>query len=156
MESLISTTNVQARGWVRVIVAAPFIYAPIVPLVVLDILMELYHHVAFPLYGIPLVDRRKHIMFDRYKLSYLDFFEKVNCLYCSYANGLMSYAKDIAGETEKMWCPIKHHWHPLYKAPDHHASFANYNDAELLAEYMNQRRREFTVTTTAKLDTKTN
>ncbi len=139
MESLISTSNIQLRGWLRTIVSMPFIYAVFIPLVLLDIVVALYHRVAFPLYGIPLVDRRKHIVFDRQKLSYLTTIEKLNCVYCSYANGLLSYVKAIAGETEKMWCPIKHQWHPLYQAPEHHASFANYNDAELLVEYMKKR-----------------
>lgn len=143
MDSLISTINIQTRGWLRIVVATPFIYSVFVALVLLDVLMELYHHIAFPLYGMPLVDRRKHIVFDRQKLSYLTFMEKVNCVYCSYANGLLSYGKEIASETEKMWCPVKHKWHPLYKVPEHHASFANYNDAELLAEYMQKRSTKY-------------
>lgn len=141
---MISDTNIQLRGYGRIFVSAPFIYAPIVPLVLLDVIMELYHHIAFPLYGLPMVDRRQYIVFDRHKLSYLSVTEKINCLYCSYANGLLNYAVAIAAETEKMWCPIKHKWHPLYKPPTHQASFANYNDAELLAEYLSKRRTEET------------
>lgn len=143
MQSLISTTNVQTRGMLRILIALPFIYCVFIPLIFLDFFLELYHHIAFPMYGIPLVERKKHIVFDRQKLSYLTMMEKVNCVYCSYANGLLNYAKEIAGETEKMWCPIKHKWHPLYKAPAHQASFANYNDAELLAEYMQKRAQQY-------------
>lgn len=33
--------------------------------------------------------------------------EKVNCVYCSYFNGLMSYLREIAGRTEQYWCPIR-------------------------------------------------
>jgi hypothetical protein len=105
--------------------------------------MELYHHIAFPLYGIPRLQRKDYIVFDRQKLAYLSYLEKVNCVYCSYANGLLAYAKAIAGETEKMWCPIKHKWHPQYRLPEHHANFANYNDEELLREYMKERQAEY-------------
>jgi hypothetical protein len=41
-------------------------------------------------------------------LPYLNFFEKINCVYCSYFNGLIAYAAEIAGRTERYFCPIKH------------------------------------------------
>ena len=34
--------------------------------------------------------------------------EKFDCLYCSYANGLMGYASEIIACTEQYFCPIKH------------------------------------------------
>lgn len=136
---MISEMNINIRGYARIAIATPFIYSVFIPLVLLDVTMELYHHIAFPLYGIPRLNRKEYIVFDRHKLSYLNYMEKVNCVYCSYANGLLAYAKAIAAETEKMWCPIKHKWHPYYRVPEHHASFANYNDAELLQKYMEKR-----------------
>ena len=36
---------------------------------------------------------RQFIGFDRYKLPQLSFVDKLNCLYCSYANGLSTYYK---------------------------------------------------------------
>jgi hypothetical protein len=32
----------------------------------------------------------------------------MNCLFCSYANGLFAYVAEIAARTEQYWCPIKH------------------------------------------------
>ncbi len=140
---MIGDVNVKIRTYTRIALATPFIYAVFIPLALLDISMELYHHIAFPLYGLPRLERSQYIVFDRHKLSYLTYMEKVNCVYCSYANGLLAYAKAIAAETEKMWCPIKHKWHPNYRAPEHHASFADYNDEELLQEYMLKREQEY-------------
>ena len=38
----------------------------------------------------------------------LNVIEKLNCLYCSYFNGLMGYISEIAARTEQYWCPIRH------------------------------------------------
>jgi hypothetical protein len=41
-------------------------------------------------------------------LAYLNAIEKVGCVYCSYANGLLAYIAEIAARTEQHFCPIKH------------------------------------------------
>lgn len=86
-----------------------FIYMMIVPFIILDIFLEVYHRVCFYLYGLPYVKRGDYIIFDRHKLSYLPWYDKINCTYCAYGNGLLLYASAIALETEKYWCAIKHH-----------------------------------------------
>jgi hypothetical protein len=48
------------------------------------------------------------MVLDRHYLKYLNFIERLNCDYCSYFNGLSSYATEIAARTEQYWCPIKH------------------------------------------------
>jgi hypothetical protein len=80
------------------------------------------------LYGIACVPRRGYFIIDRHKLSYLNVLEKLNCDYCSYANGLLAYVREIAARTEQYWCPIKHaraihHPHP------HYHNFVDYGDA---------------------------
>jgi hypothetical protein len=72
--------------FVRHIISAPFIYVVFFAFVILDIFVELYHRVCFPLYGLDLIDRTKYIKFDRHKLSYLTPLQKFNCAYCSYGN----------------------------------------------------------------------
>ncbi len=91
-----------------VVLTAPAIYSLIVPLVFLDIFVSLYQAVCFPAYGIEKVKRGDYLIFDRGHLAYLNALEKLNCAYCSYANGLIAYAREIAGRTEAYWCPIKH------------------------------------------------
>lgn len=106
----------------------PFIIIQIVPIVFFDLFIEIYHHLCFPLYGIPLVIREKYIKIDRYKLSYLTPMEKVFCAYCGYANGFLRYAAAIASATEKYWCAIKHARTPGFIEPIHHNEFAEYGD----------------------------
>ena len=89
------------------ILSMPFIYGMIIPAVFLDVCLFIYQQTALRLYGIPLVQRSDYIVFDRRHLRYLNTLQQFNCLYCSYVNGLFSYAVEVAGRTEKYWCPIK-------------------------------------------------
>ena len=74
------------------------------------------------------MQRRDHVTFDRQHLAYLNGLEKLNCVYCSYANGLLSYAREIAGRTEKHWCPIKHA-RRLSGTHQYYPDFLEYGDA---------------------------
>jgi hypothetical protein len=118
------------------LVTSPFIYMMIGPLFILDIFLEIYHHVCFPAYGLEYVKRSEYIRIDRHKLKYLTLWEKLNCVYCGYANGLLHYASEIAGRTEKYWCGIKHHEGGEFKAPEHHKEFLPYGDEAAFREYV--------------------
>ena len=126
----------------RHFVSMPFIYGMIVPTVFLDATMEVYHRGAFPLYGIPRVKRSKYIKLDRQKLSYLKPLEKVNCVYCGYVNGLFAYAVQIAGETEKYWCGIKHEQNQNFLPPAHHNDFLEYGDEKGYKEIKTEELKE--------------
>ena len=94
----------------------------------MDLLVELYHRVAFPLCKIKLVKRFNYIKIDRHKLSYLNCLEKIGCAYCGYANGLVNYWVKIAAESEKFWCAIKHEKCKDFMVPEHHKEFVDYGD----------------------------
>lgn len=118
----------------RYFLSAPLIYAQIIPLVILDVFIEIYHSLAFPLYGLQKVKRSDYVLIDRQKLAYLDWFERLNCMYCGYANGLLRYCATIAGETEKYWCGIVHARYGK-EAPLHQQDFLPYGDEEALEEF---------------------
>lgn len=90
------------------LLTAPIIYAMVVPFALLDLFLAVYQRTCFRAYGIPRVSRAEYIAFDRQHLAYLNPLEKLNCLYCAYANGMIAYAREIAARTEEYWCPIKH------------------------------------------------
>jgi len=94
--------------WLRWIASAPFIYPMIIPVAFLDLTVSLYQAICFRLWKLPQVNRSKYLIIDRHRLEYLDIFQKLNCIYCGYANGVMAYARMVAGETERYWCPVKH------------------------------------------------
>jgi len=112
-----------------ILITAPVIYAMIVPFVLLDVFVSVYQAVCFPVYGIPKVRRRDYLIFDRRYLGYLNALEKLNCAYCSYANGVIAYVREISSLTEQYWCPIKHA-RKLVAAHPRYSSFANFGDAD--------------------------
>jgi hypothetical protein len=123
------------------VLSAPFIYSLIVPFALLDAFITLYQAVCFPVYGVPLVRRRDYLVFDRSHLAYLNAIEKMNCVYCSYANGLIGYVREIASRTELYWCPIKHAARVI-AAHDHYAAFLDYGDAEAYRRELTTLRQE--------------
>jgi hypothetical protein len=93
---------------IREILSIPFIYAMIIPAIILDLFLFIYQQTAIRLYRIPIVKRSDYIVFDRKDLAYLNILQKINCMYCSYFNWVVQYAVEVAWRTEKYWCPIKH------------------------------------------------
>lgn len=110
------------------LLSIPFIYGMAVPLLVLDLSISLYQAICFPLYGIGKVRRREYFVIDRHRLAYLNALEKAHCAYCSYATGLLGYAREITARTEQYWCPIRHS-RPMAGAHAHYARFLEYGDA---------------------------
>ena len=111
------------------IITAPLIYLCLIPTIFMDAVVTLYQKVCFPLYEIPLVRRKDYVVIDRYKLEYLNFSKKINCAYCGYFTGVISYVQEIAGRTEQYWCPIKHA-KKIKNSHNCYSKFMDYNDAK--------------------------
>lgn len=92
----------------RNLLSMPVIYGLLLPLLLVDVAVTFYQWFCFSLWGVARVKRREYWLMDRGQLAYLNLVEKVNCLYCSYANGLAAYIREVASRTEQYWCPIKH------------------------------------------------
>ena len=122
------------------VLSAPVIYSLIVPLVLLDAWITLYQQVCFRVYGVPRVRRSDYFVIDRHRLGYLNAIEKLNCVYCGYANQLIAYSREVAARTEQFWCPVKH----ARRIADPHgraSAFLDYGDAETFAAGAAERRR---------------
>jgi len=113
----------------RNIITAPIIYTMIIPLIISDIFISFYQFSCFPIYKISKVRRSDYIVFDHQHLAYLNFFERFHCLYCSYANGLNSYIREILSKTEQYFCPIKHA-RTVLGTHRRYPNFIAYGDAE--------------------------
>lgn len=108
--------------------AVPATYSVLLAIALLDLFASLHQWVTFPILGIRRVRRADYIAIDRHKLSYLNAIEKLNCVYCGYANGVIAYAREIASRTEQYWCPIKHA--KLIRSPHaRYPDFLDYGDA---------------------------
>lgn len=127
---------------VPVVLTAPLIYSGWVVFLLLDAFISLYQWLCFPVYGIPRVRRRHYLAFDRGDLPYLNLIEKFNCLYCSYGNGVLAYAREVAARTEQYWCPIKHA-RRVRDAHDHYPKFFEHGDAESFREGLERLRQQY-------------
>lgn len=127
---------------VSVVLTAPFIYGVWPVFLLLDVFISLYQTVCFPIYGIPRVQRSEFMVFDRAELPYLNLVEKFNCFYCSYGNGVLAYAREVAARTEQYWCPIKHARH-LRDAHDRYPQFFEHGDAEAFRQGLERLRGHY-------------
>jgi hypothetical protein len=127
LHKISSWRHLRNTRWL-VIVSSPLIYGCAIPFLLVDAAVALYQFVCFPIYGIPKVRRKDYLIFDRGRLAYLNTIEKVGCVYCSYANGLLAMITEIAARTEQHFCPIKHA-QTLAKTHSRYAKFLPYGDA---------------------------
>ena len=111
------------------LLSAPVIYSLIVPILLLDLWITVYQAVCFRIYGIARVRRSGYIVIDRQHLGYLNAIEKINCMYCGYANGVFAYVREVAARTEQYWCPIRHA-HRTRGSHAHYREFVDYGDAQ--------------------------
>lgn len=119
------------------ILSAPVIYSLIIPIALVDLWVMAYQAICFPIYKIPKVRRRDYLVFDRHHLAYLNIIEKINCAYCSYANGAIAFVREVAARTEVYWCPIKHARRVLGGHP-HYQGFADFGDAGAFRGKLNE------------------
>lgn len=111
------------------LLTAPIIYSLSAPFLLLDLWVTAYQWACFPIYGIRRVPRRTYFAIDRHKLAYLNAIEKANCAYCSYANGVIGYVREVAARTEQYWCPIKHA-RSVPQPHERYQRFFDYGDGE--------------------------
>ncbi|MBN1778617.1 MAG: hypothetical protein JW816_00115 [Candidatus Buchananbacteria bacterium] len=123
------------------LISMPFIWGILPFMLALDLVAEIYHQVCFPLYGIKKFKRSEYIVvLDRNRLQYLNPFEKIGCMYCGYANGLVEYLKAIANRTEKYWCGVMHQAKPGLRIQAHQIeqNFSEFgNEEEFKKRYYN-------------------
>jgi hypothetical protein len=124
------------------ILTAPVIYMGIVPFLLVDLFLVVYQAICFPVYGIPKVQRADYFIFDRGALKYLNLVERINCIYCSYGNGLFAYAREISGRTEQHWCPIKHA-RRLRAFHSRYEHFVDYGNARQYRDKIDAVRNDF-------------
>lgn len=139
---IVSSVHYLASFPLLAVLTIPFIWTMMIPALIVDIFVSLYQLICFPIYKIPRVKRGEHIIMDRYNLFYLDKVEKINCWYCEYFNGVISYARETAARTEQYWCPIKHS-QPLKENHSRYYKFFDFGDFEKYRDELKNRRSDF-------------
>jgi hypothetical protein len=126
------------------LIASPLVWLMIVPVVISDIFLEIYHQIAFPIFGIKKVNRSQYIRIsDREKLPYLTWYEKIGCMYCGYVNGWLHYASVVAGRTQNYFCAIAHLEDRGFIPSEYEKSFAKYGDEASLRKRYEQHYLDF-------------
>ncbi|MCA9369577.1 MAG: hypothetical protein H6774_02880 [Pseudomonadales bacterium] len=110
MEYLVPAKNHHPAipGVLRLALAAVAIYSMVFPLVVMDAFLFFYQKIFFGFLQIPQIDRDQYVKFDRWNMTGLDFFQRVHCAYCDYANGLIDFARAVTRQTEIHTCAIQY------------------------------------------------
>lgn len=122
-------------------ITMPIIYGMIVPLALFDLCITFYQMTCFPIYGIARVKRAHYIVMDHQHLAYLNIIEKADCMYCSYAVGMLGYAREITARTEQYFCPIKHA-QKILSTHSRYEHFLDYGDADNLHNKIEKFRSE--------------
>jgi hypothetical protein len=112
-----------------IILTIPIIWGALIPCVIMDLVVTVYQYLCFPIYGIPFARRRDYVVIDRQHLGYLNWLEKMNCMYCGYFNGVIAYVREVAARTEQYWCPVRHA-RPVKSVHAHYRTFFEYGDAQ--------------------------
>jgi len=123
------------------LLSSPVVYMMVFPAMLLDVMLFIYTKVVSGVFKFNFPPRDEYVVFDRQYLGYLNSMEKLNCMYCSYFNGLMAYASAIAGRTEFYFCPIKHAKKIAYKH-EYYDAFLGYGDEERYQEKLKKLREE--------------
>lgn len=124
------------------VLTAPVIYSMLIPAAILDVFLFLFQSICFPIYGIPKVRRADYVVIDRQYLSYLNWIERINCVYCGYFNGMMAFSREVAARAEQYWCPIKHA-RRLKTVHSRYRKFLEYGDAEDYHKKLKEIRRQY-------------
>ena len=124
------------------ILTFPIIWSCLAPALFMDLVVSIYHSICFRIYGIPRVKRSDYIVVDHQSLAYLNWIEKLNCIYCSYFNGLIAWVQEIGARSEQYWCPIKHA-RKLSAIHGRYHKFLTYGDSQDFQQRYEQIRRDF-------------
>ena len=118
--------SLRRKIWILSPLAVISSYICLIPLVLTDLFLAQFQWIYFGLHEIPKVKRKDYFAYDRHLLSKLNPVQKVHCIYCEYANGVVAYAKAVANQMEIYSCAIKH-----IHTPAGHVHQKNFNERQV-------------------------
>jgi hypothetical protein len=99
-------SQVRRIGWVRVLIGAVAMYLSI-PVLILSHLtgsLLLYQWVVRPLFGTRRLPWKDYIVIDRHRIEGLSTFDKFNCMFCGYANGVCTLLNKELDQFQEVEC----------------------------------------------------
>jgi hypothetical protein len=126
---------------VLAILTAPFIYACILPFVLLDLFVSMYQWVCFPVYGVPKARLRDYMAIDRNKLRYLNALEGlIVCTAHMQTDCLPTLWKSQDGAA---LVPNRARARRIQQAHDRYSHFLPFGDAAAYRERIDKVRNDF-------------
>ena len=98
----------------------------IIPIAFCHVCTWLYQEIYFSIYKIPKVRLREFLAVDRGQLKSLNWYQKIACVYCGYANAATAWFKAVTNQTEIYSCAIKHN--TMKKGQEHQKEFYAYEE----------------------------
>jgi len=92
----IFTLHSKRIGFLRATVGgwAMYLSIPLFVFLHFTVVVFMYRFLLAPAFGLKRLRTRDYIFFDRHQVSGLSWFDKVNCLFCAYANGTIKLMND--------------------------------------------------------------
>jgi len=107
-------SHIRRIGWVRTFAGGLPMYTCIPLMIALHVTtcVALYQWLVRPLLGTPRVRWADHVIIDRHRIAGMSWFDKFNCMFCGYANGLTTMANMEVDHVARATAPIA-----LWKVP---------------------------------------
>jgi len=98
-------SHIRRLGWARTLIGALPMYLciPILVVIHLTTVVLFFQWCVRPMFGLHRLSWRDYVVIDRHRIDDLPAFDKFNCMFCGYANGLVTMVNKetdhIAGYT---------------------------------------------------------
>lgn len=104
--------HIERIGAIRVVIGggSMYLYIPFMILLHTTFATLYYQLLLRPLLGTPKVRWADHVVIDRYRIEGLTWFDKFNCMFCAYANGVCTMMNRELDYASTATTPL-----PLYK-----------------------------------------
>lgn len=107
-------SHIKRIGIWRVIIGggSMYLYLPFMILIHTTFAVLMYQWLLRPLLGLPRVHWEDHVIIDRHRIEGLTWFDKFNCMFCGYANGVCTMMNQEMDHLSQFQDAI-----PFYKKP---------------------------------------
>ncbi len=97
-------SHVSRIGFIRVLVGGFSMYMCVPPLIIVyfTVSLFLYQVVLRPIFGTRIIHWADFVIIDRHRIEELSWFDKLNCQFCGYANGICTMINVEIDEVAKM------------------------------------------------------
>jgi hypothetical protein len=104
----ILSSHIRRIGWLRTFAGGLSMYTCIPLLIVLHVTgcVALYQWLLRPLLGTPRVRWADHVIIDRHRIAGMGWFDKFNCMFCGYANGLVTMTNMEVDHLARSTAPV--------------------------------------------------